>query len=442
MTTYTFATIWGPTGATGADGLSITGPTGPTGPSLAGSTGPDGIQGPQGLQGLTGPTGPSVTGPTGPAGIQGVVGSQGVTGPTGPSLAGPTGLQGTTGPTGPMGQLTTADSIVVNSISCQQVALGLCTVSSISCSGICTSSSLNVSGVGTVGSLSVSGNAIFDTNTLVVDATNNVVGICTSPVVPLDVVQSTANSVIAQFLTPNLTTGQATRIRVGRVNGSYGGYDIMYREVDGTSNNTLSVGCTGHTPFVYLYANKLGIGATKSTPAYGIDCSSDINADGSVYVGNTVQLSYGSSLPTFTSTSIGYTSSYTGSTVAWTSSGSAKNVGPSSAVVLTPGVWILNGYMQVDNTASSTSLVQVTFGFSSSPSTYSNQGSAVSNFQSIQDVATKTISFGSANTYPNFSISQVIKVSSNTNCYLLASLYYTGQAPQSNTASYTVTRLA
>jgi hypothetical protein len=122
--------IQGPTGPTGVQGIQgLTGPTGsqgnqgPTGfTGSQGNQGPTGFTGPQGNQGPTGFTGPQ--GIQGPTGFTGPTGSQGIQGPTG--FTGPQGNQGQTGSTGPIGSTNitgTANQIIANGSSPNQLSL-------------------------------------------------------------------------------------------------------------------------------------------------------------------------------------------------------------------------------------------------------------------------------------------------------------------------------
>ena len=155
MTTYTFATIYGPTGYTGptgsqgASGLSYTGSTGVSGVSYTGPTGSTGTTGSTGSTGSTGAFGVSYTGPTGTSGV---------------SYTGPTGGTGSTG------TIQTTDTLVVASVACTSVSLGDITGTSLNSTGIVTASGgfsgtlltaaqPNVTSLGPLSSVSVTGNA-------------------------------------------------------------------------------------------------------------------------------------------------------------------------------------------------------------------------------------------------------------------------------------------
>ena len=160
MSTYTFATIYGPTGYTGftgsqgASGVSYTGPTGVSGISYTGPAGNTGTTGSTGSTGCTGALGVSYTGPTGTSGV---------------SHTGPTGGTGSTG------TIQTTDTLVVASVACTSISLGDITATSLNSSGVVTSSGgfsgtlltaaqPNVTSLGTLTSLSVTGNATIGGN--------------------------------------------------------------------------------------------------------------------------------------------------------------------------------------------------------------------------------------------------------------------------------------
>ena len=77
---------------------------------------------------------------------------------------------------------------------------------------ILTAAQTNITSVGTLSTLAVSGGLTVDTNTLVVDATNNRVGIGGSPSAPLHVKSSTGNAIfLLEHASPTVGTGQVSR---------------------------------------------------------------------------------------------------------------------------------------------------------------------------------------------------------------------------------------
>jgi hypothetical protein len=193
MSTYTFSSIEGPTGATGADSV-VTGPTGPS---------------------VTGPTGPSTTGPTGA--------SSNVTGPT--------------------GSVQTTDNLVVSSVSCTSMSVtGVATTGSlavstnINCSGIATTANLNVSGITTSGSLRVTG--VGTMGSLGVSTNLSVSGVTTSGNLQVTGVTTSASlNVTGVGTVGSLVSGAVSCTYVTQSTASY-------LEMYASSSQTLSTGPT------------------------------------------------------------------------------------------------------------------------------------------------------------------------------------------------------
>ena len=203
--------------------------------------------------------------------------------------------------------VTVLDSTTLGSgvISSSLTSVG--TLSSLSVSGDINCNSNDITSVGAItasGNLSASATTvdslIVDTTTLVVDATNNKVGMGTAtPTTLLDLTEnsSTTSALLIRNGNANSATNDGAQIEFGfqgttdyshyihtRHNNVGANNAIDFYVCDGTTANTLTSGST-HT--MSLNNGDVGIGITD--PSYELDVAGDINLTGDLRINGSVQ---------------------------------------------------------------------------------------------------------------------------------------------------------
>lgn len=267
---------------------------------------------------------------------------------------------------------------------------------------------------------------------LTTDPTNNRVGINTAvPTSSLDARNlSTASSTVCNFYAPNLLDGNYTRFRLGYAGTSLNhAYLDFHKLGDGSSSNYFELGLSPSYPILTAY----GTGSVTIT--------GDTSITGIINMATYLRTTYGSTLPSYSQTDVGYNICQAGGQLNMGTTGTATNVG-GTVVSLPAGVWMLSGYVNIDVTSGSATTSSIKYGFSSSNSSFTNQGTTNSTFKVTNDVAARTISFGNTETYPALNCSCVVTLSASTNIYLLCAVYYSAGTPHSNNSNFSCTRIA
>lgn len=292
-------------------------------------------------------------------------------------------------------------------------------------------------------------------NLIYTDTVNNRVGILTgTPSQTLDV----TGTIKAQVIDASQSgyTSSFRNLYIGgngsNINFAGTGTSIKFQSVDALTASTLgsgvvnssltSVGTLGTlavsgdvtvdsgTFKVDSGNNRVGI--NKSSPATALDVVGDIQLTG--------KLSSFTALPTLASTDIGYVLISTGATVTWTGSAQIKGL---ASLTIPVGVWRVDGYFNFKNGSTTTNLVQVTYGFSTTNNAFTGTGSAVTDYRyPLIDIPSKPITFGNTYTYPRLAMSQTIQVSAERDCYICAECRYTGTAVISEACEIVITRIA
>jgi len=263
-------------------------------------------------------------------------------------------------------------------------------------------------------------NLNVDTNLLCSDQVNNRIGINTAtPGYPLDVIGNV-----------NINNGSSYKINGTNVlSGSTLGSGVTSSSL--TSVGTLSsltvtgdVTIDSNTLKVDSVGNKVGI--LNTSPAYPLDVNGNVNVTGIINMASYLRTTYGSTLPSYTSVDVGFSYSQNGGVSSALSTTTINNVG-GTLYTLSPGIYLLSGHIQLNQSGSgSSTITSIVYGFSSSASSFTNSGTAITNFKITRDTGTRTTSFGNTETYPGLNTSQTLQVTANTDVYFLGQIYFSG----------------
>lgn len=240
-----------------------------------------------------------------------------------------------------------------------------------------TSSSLT--SVGTLTSLSCSGNATFGSSKINFDSSNGVIG-------------------IGQAVNTNFSITASSSITVAVSKGYF---------VNGTS---------------VLNSSTLGGGVINSS-LQNLGTLTSLDCSGNVSVGGMLTPTY-TSIPTFTSSNIGYcVTSFTSGSPGLINA-TVCNTTP--ALTIPIGVWRLDGILTIQSTSGTTTMSQVVYSLSTSATVMPTFGTTTSSLRPIIDTVSRSIVNGTWYTYPRFQVSTTFVATASTTLYLVCQAFHSG----------------